>query len=1165
MPFIDTNAEARARLEGIASQTLSRLLVAHGRHVKLSPPCPWPANMEVGRPKIEEAERLLGTPLPLDLAVSYEVATKGAVPLCGWYWWPLDEVVLQTRLLRALASLRRDASPSDASPPDASTSTELHTADGVKLAAWHSGWIPVAESTARHSSPVYLLCIDTAPKHESHWGQLIEIRDPTDHPVDPQSDPPRRVASSWLSYWQRLAVALEMHPMRDAVSAWVDNPTELRLQIDGIHPLPGTEPDLPAIRPVAASPTPEPDVRFELNTLLPARKKRASKFMAWPRELRETQICNGDEPVATVERCFGEAKEVGSWLKSFSACKHSALALWIGCHGDGLTTLVMQEVDRLAAAHRRDEQKPVPFYLDLAPLVDHDMGRAPATLAEAVRLELERRALPDGTRAVLQAISDGRCALFLDHAESVALYQPAVWRWPGQLPRASTGLPHSRAHVLMLCADEYFDEDADVAVAVDALRRCVTGRQDEVWLATLDPLHDETSREWCTEAGFDLPNRHAHNTAWQWLDFGKATAGRIAALRPLFEPPDAAPPEPLDLFATWWQHCLPSSVGLDTEHLQQIAASLALMQLQADGSSIPTNRYAALVQHCWPETTPAKQALLRMSIRIAMQLQRDGSGLSLLNKHLWGGLLVVDAVEAGDLSRLGMAIVPGWQGTAVSDAAVETWRRRGLTAFPEALLPSLQAQHAPEVTGALFRLACQFARKLAADLAHTGLAANRAQDFKSLYISSLRELLAPLSQARLAGASLKGAFLRDLPLTDIDLSGADLTAADFANAHLLRVSLDDARADDACFDRAVLHDVSAERLVAHRSQWCHARWNRRWPTAQLTAAISTVSGVHPGTSDGPPLFAAQPGEAPGPLSQLLRSPDGRWLAALTEDGGVGVWHGDTLAPAWHLPMAADTGFKVLTLAFSHDGARLITSHAHKSLRSWSLGDGQLLHECNELLQTVELLLVHPDGKHAVGYGGNGFVWCNADLQRVNGMPSTVPAGTAQGLACAAIRLPGGESVFAHHTWQGAGLCEYPSIGARRELNWPVKQPWRIALAHDASAGHDWLAALASDEIWLGDPDAPTPALRFERPGAVVNKRKAEMAFSPDGRWLVCVSPGGPAIAIATRDGSLHYLDAWTSRDARCAAFDHAGRLILGDTTLRVCPLPDHCLETTSAT
>jgi cell wall assembly regulator SMI1 len=1152
MLSIDVNAEACVRLENIASQTLARLLAAYGRHARLPEPHSWPANIAAGKPKIDEAERLLGVPLPLDLAVSYEIVTDGAVPLCGWYWWPLDEVVLQTRLLRALASLRQDTPQSDAP-----VSTELHTADGIKLTAWHSGWIPVAESTAPQNGPVYLLCIDTAPKDERHWGQLIEIRDPSYHPVDPQNDPPRRVASSWLSYWQRLAVALEMHPMRDAVSAWVDNPAELRLRIDGIHPLPGTEPDLPAIRPVAASPTPEPDVQFELSTLSPARKKRASKFMAWPRQLRETRIRTGGEPVATVERCFGDAKEVGRWLKSFGACKHSAFGLWIGCHGDGLTTLVMQEVDRLAAAHRRDEQKPVPFYLDLAPLVDHGMGRAPATLAEAIRLELKRRGLPDGTRAVLQAISDGRCALFLDHAESVALYQPAVWRWPSRLPRASTGLPHSHAHVLMLCADEYFDEDADLAAAVDALRRSVTSRQDEVWLATLDPLHDETSREWCAEAGFDLANRHAHNAAWQWLGFGKATAGRIAALRPLFEPLDAAPPEPLDLFATWWQHSMPGSVELDTEHLQQIAVSLALMQLQADGSSIPTKQYAALVQHCWPETTPARQALLRMSVRIAMQLQRDGSGLSLHNKHLWGGLLVVAAVEAGDLSRLGMAVVPGWQGTAVADAAVETWRGRGLTAFPEALLPSLQAQHAPEVTGALFRLACQFARKLAAELAHARLTADRAQDFKSRYVSSLRELLAPLSQARLVGASLKGAFLRDLPLTDIDLSGADLTAADFANAHLLRVSLDDARADDACFDRAVLHDVSAERLVAHRSQWRHARWNRHWPTAQLTAAVSTVAGVHPGTSDGPPLFAAQPGEVPGPLYQLLRSPDGRWLAAVAEDGGVGVWHGDTLAPAWHLSVATDAGFKVLTLAFSHDSTRLITSHAHKSLKSWSLNDGQLLHEYNELFWAVELLLVHPDGKHVVGYGGgNGYAWCNADLQRVNAMPITVPAGSVQSLACAAIRLPGGESVFAHHARQGSGLCEYTSIGMRRELNWPVKQPWRIAMAHDAGAGHHWLAVLASDEIWLGDPDAPTPALRFEHPGAVAQKRKPEMAFSPDGRWLVCVGPGGPAIAIATRDGSLHRLDAEISRDARCAAFDQAGRLILGDAALRVCPLPD---------
>jgi cell wall assembly regulator SMI1 len=1126
--------------------------------------------------QIEAIESLVGARLPDDLreaylrfnGMSWEQSRTLPILRGQCHWVDLETLARNWTLNRSIAmEMDRDVLGDNTCEVEGQP---------VRPCMADDGWLPIGASGTIVQALVDL--------HPSRWGTCGQVL-----LADPEGGFPRLMATSFAQ-----AVCTTLDAIDRGTAVWdgrqltsAEWPLALsKMPDDPLSTVLSGGPMAVTASVTERSPQPLVDANAEasselMQALLPAQKKRDAKFLAWPRQLRETQIFMGDEPVATVQRCFGDAKEAGPWLKSFSdgnvrKRNHSAFALWLGYQGDGLTTLALQEIDRLAAAHRRNAQKPVPFYLDLAPLVDHRKGSAPATLAEAVGLELARRGLPDGTATVLQAVSDGRCVLFIDHVESVALYQPSVWRWPAELPRATSGLPSALARVLMLCADEYFDEDDDVAAAVSSLRRCVTDQRDEVWLATLEPLHSETSREWCAQAGFDLTNRHEHDRAWHWLGFDQATAGRIAALRPLFEQPDAPPPQPLQVFAAWWKHCLPASFELDTATLEQIAVSLALMPLQKpDGSGsadpIPTRQYAALVQHHWPDATPARQALLRMAIRVALQLQRNGNGLSLPSWQLWSGLVVVDSVEAGDLSALGMAVVPGGSGTSVADAAVEAWQRMGHTSsFPDALVGALEAQHAPEVTGALFRLVCQFAQVLAAKQVRANVTADRTQDFKSQYTTCLGELLLPLSQLRLSGASLKGARFRELPLTDIDLSGADLTAADFSGAQLLRVSLDDAIANDACFDGAVLHDVSAERLIAHRSQWRHARWNRRWPTAQLTAAVSSVSGVHPGTSDGPLQFASKPGAAPGPLRQLLRSPDGRWMAALAEDGGVGVWHGDTLAPAWHLSVAADAGFKVLTLAFSHDGARLITSHAHKSLRSWALDGGHLLQEHHDVHHPVDLLVVHPDGKYVIGYGNHQHVWCDGNLRPVNGIPRTVPAASVQGLTCAAIRTPGRTSVFTNDTRRPFGLCEYNSTGPRRELSWPPTYPWRIATVHDADAGHDWLAALAADEIWLGDPDSATPALRFERPGAVVPtsvphphrpmgfvppQHAAEIAFSPDGSWLVCVGPGGPAIAIATQDGSVHHLDEDISRDARCAAFDQAGRLVLGDAALRVCTLP----------
>ena len=890
----------------------------------------------------------------------------------------------------------------------------------------------------------------------------------------------------------------------------------------------------------------------------------ASALSGHARELRTTALRTGEESIAGVSLHYDEPQGAGAFLQTIGTCTTGAIALILASWGEGLSTLALRHVGQLCESHRRDPQQARPLYIDLGRLVDHDGEHVPATLNETVQLELARRQLPDDPAPVLQAVSEGRCVLFLDHVEAVAAHHPGVWHWPAELDDGDRA--RGKPHVVMLCADELFDDDDDVRAAALTLRESSAAMAADLWFATLVPLDWQAAFDACTAAGIDLGTCAERHRAWQWTGLdGRATAARLAALSPLFNQRRDQALQPIEVFTVWWTHCLPPSFDLEAATFVATAMDLARLQGDEQANAVPNEQFAALVEHLWPQASPAQQTLLRMSLRVALQMQRNGRHVSVPSGLLWSGQAVIDALMAGDLELIGAAIVSGWRGTGVADAAVEAWQRAGHTTFPPELHTALQDEQPPAVTGALLRLSCQLARTLAGCQARTSAAAAGTRDIDARYRSCLQDMLAPLSQSRLAGASLRGAHLRELPLTDLDLRRADLTGADFTGARLRRVVLDDAVADEACFERAELDDVSAERLRAHRTRWQHARWNRRWANAELTHA---TPDMRPDTADAPVRLTSFPGASPSSPKRLLRSVGGHWLAALLDDGGVAMWRGDTLTPVWHLP-APDAGSQVLDAAFSDDGNHLVTTHAHKALRRWTSNEGHLTQEYTDLHVPMHMLMVHPEGGPIVGYGGQQHAWCSCELQRLTHMPSSVPAGSAQGLTCATL-APSGRSVFANAS-SGPGVWEYAPAGSRRVLDWPVEQVWALATAHDSAGGHAWLAALESDALWLGNADTTEPPLRFDRPGAVVaslthragqppawrpSGPMDQLAFSPDGRWLACIGPGGPAMAVDTRSGKAHPLHTASSEGARCVGFDRAGQLVLGSAGLRTCPLPD---------
>jgi WD40 repeat protein len=283
-------------------------------------------------------------------------------------------------------------------------------------------------------------------------------------------------------------------------------------------------------------------------------------------------------------------------------------------------------------------------------------------------------------------------------------------------------------------------------------------------------------------------------------------------------------------------------------------------------------------------------------------------------------------------------------------------------------------------------------------------------------------------------------------------------------------------------------------------------------------------------------------KAPGRgILTLAFSPDGKWIAARARDGQVHLWDTETgkevrqlgtpEAPPPPPQLAGAVAFvggnfgsapEVRVLAISPDGKR-IASAAGNTVRIWETATGKELPLLGGHRQPPSALVLSPDGKTVLSWGGDQVVrrWDAATGRQLGEFPG--PARTTR----AAFAPDGRTAAFAsadktiriHETATGKELRRLSGI------------PGNVTALGFAPGGKVLAARHGDNTIRLYDVVKGVELLQItlrpggkQAPGNVIvlggprgRTRGPGLAFSPDGALLVAPRPGGSGSLLALFD------------------------------------------------